>query len=220
MSASDGQPGFPASLRRYVVFELVTLALLTPLFLFFAPHTNAVFLTAALVFLIYIGIDARQHGNLIWPKQPDKAGRTRRSLLAVSLFTIPIVLVFLAIAIINEHDYINPSLLLAMGLYFGWGLIQQTIFQFFLLGRLRVLFPNAAPLRLTAVTGTCYGLVHLPLLQLTLLTISAGIIWSSIYLRFRVIWPLALSHAVLGSTYYYWVGGRDMLAELHALVLG
>lgn len=216
MSAADGQTVFPASLRRYVLVELVTLALLTPLFLLFAPHTNVVFLSAALGFLLYIAFDAKRHGKLIWPPQQERPHPVRSSLLAVAYFTIPTALVFLAIAIIEGRDYTNPNLLGALVLYFLWALIQQTIFQYYLLGRLRVLLPEVLPIKLAVITGTCYGLVHLPLMQLTLLTVVAGIIWSSIYLRFRRIWPLALSHAILGSTYYYWVTGRDMIQELSA----
>jgi hypothetical protein len=39
----------------------------------------------------------------------------------------------------------------------------------------------------------------------------AGVVWSSFYLRDRFLPPIALSHAVLGTTYFYWVRGQDLL---------
>jgi hypothetical protein len=41
--------------------------------------------------------------------------------------------------------------------------------------------------------------------------VLAGIFWSSMYYAFRVLSPLALSHAILGSTFYYWIYGEDLL---------
>jgi hypothetical protein len=42
-------------------------------------------------------------------------------------------------------------------------------------------------------------------------TSLAGIFWSSLYYAFRVFSPLALSHAILGSTFYYWIYAEDLL---------
>jgi len=55
-----------------------------------------------------------------------------------------------------------------------------------------------------------YALVHLPDVWTTLASAVAGIFWTVLYYRYRLLSPLALSHAILGSTFYYWIMGRDL----------
>jgi hypothetical protein len=55
--------------------------------------------------------------------------------------------------------------------------------------------------------------VHLPDIPVTVVTIIGGILWSYSYHRDRYVLPIAISHALLGSTFYYWIFGRDLLHE-------
>jgi membrane protease YdiL (CAAX protease family) len=55
-----------------------------------------------------------------------------------------------------------------------------------------------------------YSFVHLPDIGVTLAAAVAGIFWTFLYRRYRVLLPLGLSHALLGSTFYYWVYGQDL----------
>jgi Type II CAAX prenyl endopeptidase Rce1-like len=73
-----------------------------------------------------------------------------------------------------------------------------------------VLIPSKSPLPAIALTGIGYALVHLPDWGITVVSLLAGIFWSSLYYAFRVLSPLALSHAILGSTFYYWIYGEDL----------
>ena len=67
------------------------------------------------------------------------------------------------------------------------------------------------------LTGVAYGAVHLPDRELALLTSVAGTLWCHCYQRDRAVLPVALSHAVLGTTYFAWVRGRELsLALLRA----
>jgi membrane protease YdiL (CAAX protease family) len=91
-------------------------------------------------------------------------------------------------------------------------LLQQTLLQFYLLGRLLALFPKRHPVVPITITGVGFALVHLPDVW-ALATIPAGIIWTFIYYRYRFIWPLALSHAALGSAFCYGLFGQDLAAE-------
>jgi membrane protease YdiL (CAAX protease family) len=92
-------------------------------------------------------------------------------------------------------------------LYLPWALLQQFLLQFYLLGRLLILLP--APVAVF-VTGIAYSLVHLPEVGVALATAPAGIFWTFLYRRDRVLLPLGLSHALVASTFYYWVCGRDL----------
>jgi hypothetical protein len=101
----------------------------------------------------------------------------------------------------------NWHFLAAVGLYFPWALLQQFIFQFYLLGRLLTLVPyNVA----VATAAVAFSMVHFPRLPVMLATAAAGIVWAATYAKHRTLWPLAVSHAVLGSALHYWVFGRDL----------
>jgi len=131
--------------------------------------------------------------------------------------TLAVVLVFFGIALSIGYAQggwstaipriSNWHILLAICFYFPWALLQQTLFQFYLLGRLRTIFP--APVAIIC-TGMSYALVHLPDVWTTLASAVAGIFWTVLYYRYRLLSPLALSHAILGSTFYYWIMGRDL----------
>ena len=102
----------------------------------------------------------------------------------------------------------NWHVLIAIALYFPWALLQQYIFQHYLLARLLQLVP--LPLAV-ALTAAAFSSVHFPRWPVMAVVLIAGIAWSLIYQRWRTLLPLACSHAVLGAALHYWVFGRDLL---------
>jgi membrane protease YdiL (CAAX protease family) len=213
------------SLRSRVAAELGILAVLTALFLWLFPvRPTGVDVGLALFALTLIGASSRFTRDRIWSRFPPLRGRPdrRRSYALVMTVTAAAALVLLAIgAGIARRDgggaavearLLSPAPLLALGLYLPWALLQQTLFQFYLLGRLRVLFPADSPAPPIVLTGMAYSLVHLPDPWLTAVTAAGGIFWTWAYHRFRVLGSIALSHAVLGSLFYHWVYGRDLWA--------
>jgi len=112
------------------------------------------------------------------------------------------------------HPYIPTAILL----YWPWALLQQTLFQFYLLGRLRTLCPSLHPLALSALNGLAFGVVHSTDLGSVFLAALGGTLWSWLYLRYRRIWPLAVSHALVGTTFYYWVYGYDLTSRWSAFL--
>jgi hypothetical protein len=112
----------------------------------------------------------------------------------------------------------NWRILAAFGCYLPWALMQQTLLQFYLLGRLLALFPRQLLFVPFMITGACFGLVHLPDIWTALVTVAAGTAWGLIYYRYRLLWPLAFSHAALGSAFYYGIFGHDLAVEWRALL--
>lgn len=208
-------------LRSRIALELGLLTILTIVFLLCFPRRPTyVDITLALLALALLGWNARFTRSVIWARFPISErgrGRAWSCLLPVAAMTIPVLLIFLGVGLAlgsSERGWegglerlSNWHILLALALYFPWALLQQTLFQFYLLGRLLTLFP---PVVAVSVTGVAYSLVHLPDVWVTLVTAAAGIFWTALYRRYRVLLPLALSHALLGSTFYYWVYGRDL----------
>jgi membrane protease YdiL (CAAX protease family) len=103
----------------------------------------------------------------------------------------------------------NWHFFLAIALYLPWALLQQYIFQHYLLARLLQLVP--LPLAI-ALTAAAFSSVHFPRWPVMAVVLVAGVVWSLIYERWRTLWPLACSHAVLGSALHYWVFGRDLFS--------
>jgi membrane protease YdiL (CAAX protease family) len=213
------------SLRSRVVAELVVLVLLTVAFLrLFPERPFAADVGLALFALALVASNARFTRRTIWARFPPATGKpdARRSFAIVGSVTAPALLVLLTIGATTAHrDGGAPAVasrlltlgpLIAVALYFPWALLQQALFQFYLLGRLRVLFPPDRPAAAIVLTGVAYSLVHLPDPWVTGATAVGGVFWSWAYHRYRALSPLALSHAAVGSAFYYWVYGRDLAA--------
>jgi hypothetical protein len=104
--------------------------------------------------------------------------------------------------------FANWHVLAAAALYFPWALLQQYIFQFYWFGRWLQLAPAWLAV---ALTGMAFSAVHFPRWPVMAATLVAGTVWALIYLRWRVLLPLALSHALLGTALHYWIFGNDLL---------
>jgi hypothetical protein len=63
-----------------------------------------------------------------------------------------------------------------------------------------------------------FGFVHLPDVWTAAVTVASGMAWSFIYYRYRLLLPLAFSHAALGSAFYYGIFGHDLAEEWRALL--
>jgi hypothetical protein len=219
------------TVRAKVGVELGTIAVLTAIFLVLFPRRNPLLDVALAGFaLICIAASARYTKNVIWGAVAPAAAENRvKDCTAVTLWlTMPVVILFFLIGGILAYRnggapavggrILNWRILAAFGCYLPWALMQQTLLQFYLLGRLLVLFPNRFLFVPFIITGACFGLVHLPDVWTALVTVAAGIVWSLIYYRYRLLLPLAFSHAALGSAFYYGIFGHDLAVEWRALL--
>ena len=227
----NGLPHPPPSLRVRFAAEIGLLTVAAAVFLGLAPKTwqnNGTYIGLALAMFGFIGFTKTEARERVWGP-PDAADfdRVRRCTFYMSMLTIPPLFVFLVFGALGRHFQVSwlaqgapPMFSLdffaALVLYLPWALLQQTLFQFYLLGRLRGILPFASPLFLSILNGLAYGLVHFrgdwASVPVTLATIVGGIFWSYSYYRDRYVLPIAISHALLGTTFYYWVYGHDLLA--------
>jgi Type II CAAX prenyl endopeptidase Rce1-like len=219
------------SVRSKVAVELGTIAVLTTIFLVLFPKRNpAADVLLAGFALVCLGISAGYARKVIWAASPPVVSENRfKRCTAVTLWlTVPTVVLFLLIGgVVAYKDggwpavagrVFNWRILAAFGCYLPWALMQQTLLQFYLLGRLLALFPKGYVFVPMMITGTCFGLVHLPDVWTALVTVAAGTLWSFLYYRYRLLLPLAFCHAALGSAFYYGIFGHDLAAEWRALL--
>jgi hypothetical protein len=197
---------------------LILLAILSIAYLALMPRQGlAVDAMFALLGLGVVGMTAKDTRERVWgpPAEPVLA-RLRHCAREMVLFTVPGVLFFGGYGAVSAYlaegqwgDLISRlfqgSLLVTLVIYIPWAWVQQTLFQFYLLGRLRALCPGTSPLLLSSMNAILFGAVHLPAWDVTLVAMVGGVVWSSSYDRHRSLPPLALSHGILGATYFSWV---------------
>jgi membrane protease YdiL (CAAX protease family) len=203
------------SLRRRVAFELAILAMLTSVFLVVVP-VRPMWVDAGLGLLavVLVAATARKTREQIWaPPATPPGERLRHCARHMLVGTLGVALLFALTGrwVGRAAPLFTATMLAALVPFALWATLQQMLFQFYLLGRLRILIPAATPLALAAVNGVLFGAVHLPDVELTVLTSVGGAVWSWYYLRDRCLGPIAISHAVLGTTYYYWIRGDDLV---------
>lgn len=84
--------------------------------------------------------------------------------------------------------------------YVIWAVGQQFLLQSFLFLRLESLLGTSAAV---AVTTALFTVAHLPNLALTLLTFMGALFFTEMFRRYRSIYPLGITHAILGITVAY-----------------
>lgn len=217
--------------KRYVMVELGIFIVLAILYLNLVPRSTPIDVSLALAGVIYVLASARHTARYFWERPVlSKSERMRDALRLVAAFTFPVLGLFMIIGIwisYSAFPSVDAALarifdvyfLKALPIYIAWAYVQQFLFQFHLLSRLNVLF-SPLPLVVPIVAnGILFGAVHIPDgWPLVILTMVGGSVWTYIYLRYRVILPLALSHALLGSAYFQWIAGRSFLDSLVVII--
>ena len=170
-------------IRRKVGIELLVLIFLTSIFLLLFPiRPVALDLSLAGVALAMIGL-TKGYSKSIWRSVGSEPppNHIARCVAVTARVSMPPLLVFLIIGFgigfkdggwpKALHRVFDWHLLAVFCLYAAWALLQQTLFQFYLLGRLCVLLPRVSPLIVCTFNGIVYGLVHLPDVWTTLATV-------------------------------------------------
>ena len=219
------------NLRGKVAVELGIIAVLTTVFLWLFPKRSPVVDVGLAGFaLLCLCVSAGYTKNIVWTASPRpvEENRFKRCVIVTLWLTVPPALIFLLIGGFVAYQnggwpgvagrVFNWRILGAFGCYLPWALMQQTLLQFYLLGRLLALFPKQYLFLPIIITGSCFGLVHLPDVWTASVTVASGMAWSFIYYRYRLLLPLAFSHAALGSAFYYGIFGHDLAVEWRALL--
>ncbi|RSL16311.1 CAAX prenyl protease-like protein [Edaphobacter aggregans] len=107
------------------------------------------------------------------------------------------IAVFIASRMHTLHRLHGPTpLMVHMGGYLVWAVMQQFILQsYFLLRLMRLLPGKTLPIATAAIM---FALAHLPNPVLTPITLIWGIVSCLLFLRYRNIYTLGLAHGILG----------------------
>jgi len=228
MRADKGMCPMPQ--RRRAAIELLILGLLATGFLALFPRRPiSVDLVLAVLASVLVLLNAGYTRTHIWGLLPRQVEGTdwRPGVFVTMTLTVLVVLVFFLIGVAVGYQgadwpgakarILHPYLPTAVLLYVPWALIQQILFQFYLLGRVCTLCPSLHPLAQSLLNGLVFGVVHTTDIWILLLAALGGTLWSFLYLRYRRLWPLVVSHALIGTTFYYWVYGYDLASRWRVL---
>jgi len=217
--------------QRRAAVELLVLGILAGCFLALFPRRPIVVdlgLALFAVGLVLLGANNRR--GQCWGSPAAEVGHASRwrGVAVTMTMTVIVMLVWFAVGAVIGYQgadwpgvkarILHPYIPTAVLLYLPWALIQQILFQFYLLGRVRALCPSLHPLAQSSLNGLIFGLVHATDLEIMLLAALGGTLWSWLYLRDRRLWPLAVSHALVGTTFYYWVYGYDLASRWSAFL--
>ena len=216
--------------RRRAAIELLILGLLASGFLALFPRRPiSVDLVLAVLASVLVLLNAGYTRTHIWGLLPRQVEGTdwRPGVFVTMTLTVLVMLVFFLIGVAVGYQgadspgararILHPYLPTAVLLYVPWALIQQILFQFYLLGRVCTLCPSLHPLAQSLLNGLVFGVVHTTDIWILLLAALGGTLWSFLYLRYRRLWPLVVSHALIGTTFYYWVYGYDLASRWRVL---
>jgi membrane protease YdiL (CAAX protease family) len=219
------------TVRQKVALELGLLSLLATTYLLLFPRRNPwLDIILAGFALLCVGATARYTKNVIWAASPPPRSQNQfKDCLRVTLWiTVPTALIFFLVGVILAYHksgwpavaerIFDWKILVVFLAYTAWAFIQQTLFQFYLLGRLLALFPKKQPIWPILISGLGFSIVHLPDVWTFAVTAIAGPIWTLIYYRYRRLLPLAVSHAALGTAFYYGICGHNLAQEWQAAV--
>jgi hypothetical protein len=220
------------SQRGKVARELLILAALSVSFLLLFPKRPIIVdMTLACLALGLVLLNAKSIRAGAWhPLRPEVGIGWWCCLRRTMIPTAFAMLVFLLIGTLIGYQgagwpgararILHPHMPMAIIFYLPWAMVQQVLFQFYLLGRIRVLCPSLPSLYLAALNGLAFALAHMTNPWIVAMAALGGTFWSVLYLRCRLLWPLAISHALVAVTFFYWFYGRDVASLWKSLILG
>lgn len=204
-------------MQRSVILELAIIGSLALLFVATVrvrPAYVDFALAGAAVALIVL---SARRSRRLWALAPAPAAPGARAAWQLAGgFTALSLIVLAGAGVVVAHvagepwqpRFLNWHFALAAALYLPWALLQQYIFQFYLLGRLL----QVVALKFAIPIAACaFAAVHFPRWPVMLATVVAGSVWSLCYYRSRRLLPLAVAHGLLGASLHYWVLGHDLL---------
>jgi membrane protease YdiL (CAAX protease family) len=179
-----------ALLELTIGYALILIVIWTP------RPWQRLFYIAATLFLV----------TVVWASfrsAPAMGLRSANLLRSLWIIGVAFLLAAVSIALAIHLHTLHPlgGLLAFFKRYWGyalWSFAQQILLQDFFLRRLLRLIPN--PRLAVLTTATIFAAAHLPSPVLTLVTFSLGLAACLLFLRYRNLYPLAVSHAILGIT--------------------
>ena len=136
-----------------------------------------------------------------------------RSVVMLLPFGVAAVVAMLGYGLLAGTLIFSWRFFLLLALYAAWGLVQQFLVVGLLAGNLRNdgRLPEGVIIPVIAVL---FAAIHLPSIPLVIIAGITAAITTSVYFKTGNLFALGLFHGWIGSLAYFFVLGRDPLADL------
>lgn len=140
--------------------------------------------------------------------------RTAQGWVACGAFGLVAAAALVAYAYFRGTLEVGSHFFIIGALYPVFGIVQQFVLNALLAGNLAMM--TSSRIVIIFISAILFGIVHAPDLPLMACTFIAGLVWVPLFLRYRNLLPLGVCHGLLGAMVYFWVLGRDPVAEMLA----
>lgn len=166
---------------------------------------------AILVPLATLVIWSQLTSGYTWPQMGIRTDGWLIGALPVAVFAADATAILAAVAVAKNRFTLNRNMLFAAIVYPIWGIAQQ----FLILSFINVRFVELQwPVVVIAlISAVAYMLLHYPDRWLMPATLVLGFVFSLLFQLEPNLIALGITHAWLGILYYYWIMGRDPIAE-------
>ncbi|MFW5915957.1 MAG: type II CAAX prenyl endopeptidase Rce1 family protein [Bacteroidota bacterium] len=176
---------------------------------------RALYIGAACVFwLLFITKRHRENNHILknWGFKKDHFKPTFLFLLPFAGVAVAAIIWY---GISFNADFLNWHVIPVLILYPAWGMVQQFMMIGLVAGNLQKISTlNLNEPQIVLITSLLFALIHYPSLPLMAFAFFMEVLFTSVYFRWRNLWPLALYHGWVGSLFLFFVLGRDLWNEL------
>jgi hypothetical protein len=176
---------------------------------------RALYIGAVCLFwLLFITGRYRDNKDILkdWGFQKDHFKATFLFLLP---FAVAAVTAIIWYGISFNADFLNWNLIPVLLLYPVWGMIQQFMMIGLIAGNLQKISTlNLKKPQIVLITALLFTLIHSPSLPLMAFAFFMEILFTSVYFKWRNLWPLGLYHGWVSCLFLFFVMGRDLWNEL------
>jgi hypothetical protein len=125
----------------------------------------------------------------------------------------------IAPSLVFHKTKFNINIFYVIPLYIIWGLIQQFIVISLFAGNLNDFQkPKIKKWLIVAITSFLFSTLHTSNETLMIVTFFMAIICTSIFLKYRNLYPLGIFHGVVGAVFYYFTLHEDQWSDLIAAI--
>lgn len=176
---------------------------------------RAIYIVAVcLMWLIYIYFRQKKDKTILktWGFQRQNF---MKSFLVLLPFTIISIVGSLIYGFKMGYAFQNWHIFVVLILYFLWGTFQQYIVVSLIAQNLTRFGKTFAIL----IGAVLFSLIHSPDILLMAYTFIMGILFISVFLKYRNLWALGLVHALTATFLQFFVQNRDLWTELFAFFI-
>ena len=171
---------------------------------------------ACLFWFIYVIYNYKSDRTYLkhWGFQKNNFRQSFLFLFPLAIVSITVIVIY---GMVNDTAILNWHILLTFLLYPAFGLFQQFMMAGLIAGNLiaieKIRFKNYQVVMLTSLI---FSLIHYTNFFLMIFTFFLELIFITVYLKWRNLWPLGLIHGWVATFLLYYILERDLWTELFA----